>query len=133
MELDEAQVKRMLWLLGHLTDEEIVILRSKLAMNIEDLQADAEFRGKHDRLLAPDMTHTGSSQDEFEEAAMKASYGQHLFDLGLVRHRYPSVRRGQIPEFDDKSGTIKPSGTDVTRLGKMLLRYLDLMPQWYRF
>lgn len=131
-DLDQAQVKRILWLLGQLTDEEIVILRSKLAQTTDDVHRDAEFREKHEQLLAPDVTHMGSSEDEFEEAALKASFHQHLFDLGLVRHRYRAPRRGELPEFDDKTGTIKPSGSDSTRLGRMLLRYLNLIPQWYR-
>lgn len=27
---------------------------------------------------------------------------------------------------------VAPSGTEITRLGKMLLRYLDLIPEWYQ-
>lgn len=130
-ELNQAEIKRMLWLLGHLNDSEIVILRSKLASTNEDLQRDADFRQKHEQLLAPDMAHMGSSEDEFEEAALKASYRQHLHDLGLTRLRFRAPRRGELPEFDDKTGMIKASGSDITRLGRMLLRYLNLIPSWY--
>lgn len=27
---------------------------------------------------------------------------------------------------------LKSSGTEITRLGKMLLKYLDLIPEWYQ-
>lgn len=131
-ELNEAETKRMLWLLGQLNDAEIVILRSKLAETNEDRVADADFWKKHEQLLAPDMTHMGSTEGEFEEAALKASYRQHLQDLGLTRHRFPRPRRGEVPEFDDKTGMMKATGADLTRLGKMLLRYLNLIPTWYR-
>lgn len=130
-EVKEATAKRMLWLLGQITDSEIVILRSRLVMTREDLETDIEFRKKHGKLLAPDTLVMGSSEEEFEEAALKASYRQHLHDLGLLRQRYTKPRRGELPEFDEKTGTMKASGSDVTRLGKMFLRYLNLIPAWY--
>ena len=131
-ELNQAESKRMLWLLGQLNDAEIVLLRSRLAMTREDYQRDAEFQKQHADLLAPDATHTGSSQEEFEEAALKASYRQHLHDLELIRQRFKKPKRGEFPEFDEKTGMMKASGSDVTRLGKMFLNYLDLIPEWYQ-
>jgi len=131
-ELNEAESKRMLWLLGQLNDSEIVLLRAGLPMTGEEIMGDTSFRQKHERLLAPEMTHSGSSEDEFEEAALKASYRQHLHDLGLIRRQFQRPRRGEIPEFDENTGMMKTNGSDVTRLGKMLLRYLNLIPEWYR-
>ncbi|MBU6172405.1 MAG: hypothetical protein KGQ60_01290 [Planctomycetes bacterium] len=131
-ELQQAEAKRMLWLLGQINDSEVIILRSRLVLTREDVQADAEFRNKHAELLAPDATHMGSSVDDFDEAALKSSYRQHLHDLGLLRSRFAKPKRGELPEFDEKTGMMKASGADVTRLGKMLLRYLSLIPNWYR-
>jgi hypothetical protein len=131
-ELNHAQTKRMLWLLDRLNDAEIVILRSKLAMTRGDFDADRDFREKHDQLLAPDATYMGSPDEEFEEAALKASYRRHLLDLGLVRQHFKRPRKGELPEFDDKTGMLKASGTEITRLGRMLLRYLNLIPEWYQ-
>ena len=129
-ELKEAEAKRMLWLLGQLNESEIVILRSRLVMTREDAEEDTEFWSKHAELLAPDTTVMGSFEEDFEEAALKASYRQHLHDLGLLRQRYKKPRRGELPEFDERTGTMKASGSDVTRLGKMFLRYLKLVPEW---
>lgn len=131
-ELNHAQTKRMLWLLEQLNDAEIIMLRSRLAMTRGDCDSDAEFREKHEQVLAPDATHLGSSDEEFEEAALKTSYRQHLLDSGLLRHRFSRPRKGELPEFDDKTGMLKASGADVTRLGKMLLGYLNLIPEWYQ-
>lgn len=131
-ELNEAETKRMLWLLGQLNDSEIIILRSKLVITRDDMEADTEFREKHEQLLSPDTTHMGSSEAEFEEVAIRGSYRQHVQDLGLTRPRFSKPRRGELPEFDDKTGMVKSSGSDVTRLGKMLLRYLNLIPPWYQ-
>ena len=131
-ELNHALTKRMLWLLEQLNDAEVVVLRSKLAMTREDFDVDAEFREKHAQLLAPDTTDRGSSEDEFEEAALKTTYRAHLHDLGLTRKRFKRPKRGELPEFDDKTGMMKANGADITRLGKMLLRYLSLIPSWYQ-
>ena len=130
--LQQAEAKRMLWLLGQINDNEVIILRSRLVMSNDEAEKDAEFRNNHADLLAPTWTHMDSSEDEFDEAALKSSYRQHLHDLGLLRHRFAKPKRGQLPEFDDKTGMLKASGSNVTRLGKMLLRYLNLIPEWYR-
>ena len=130
-EFDEAETKRMLWILGQVNDAEIVVLRSRLAQTGEDHDADREFHEKHKILLAPNATHLGSSDDEFEEAALKDSYRQHLHDMGLLRKRFRKPKRGELPEFDDKTGMMKAGGSDVTRFGKMFLRYLNLIPDWY--
>ncbi len=132
-EWNQAQSKRLLWLLGQLDDAEIVILRSKLAMTRGDFDADSDFREKHAELLAPDATHMGSSEDEFETKALRESYRRHLHDLGLIRTRYQKPRRNDFPEFDDKTGMMKASGTNITRLGQMLLRSLCLIPPWYKY
>lgn len=130
-EFQQAEAKRMLWLLGQINDSEVIILRSRLPLTHEDVQADAEFRTKHSELLAADATHMDSSDDDLDEAALKSSYRQHLHDLGLLRLRIAKPKRGELPQFDEKTGMMKANGVDVTRLGKMLLRYLNLIPDWY--
>ena len=60
--------------------------------------------------------------------ALKTSYRRHLQDLGLTRTRFKKPRRGELPDFDEKTGMMKASGADITRLGKMLLRYVSLIP-----
>ena len=131
-DLKHAESKRILWLLGQLNDSEVVILRSRLCLTREDIMTDAQFREKHQELLAPDATYLGSTDDEFENAAIKRSYQQHLHDLGLIRSRFTKPRKGELPELDPGTGMLKANGTEITRLGKMLLRYLDLIPEWYQ-
>jgi hypothetical protein len=131
-ELDHAETKRMLWLLGQLSDIEVVLLRGRLVQTREDVDADKEWRAKHEEVLRPRSPHLGSPREEIEEAMLHASYIQHVVDLGLLRHRFKTVRKGEIPEFDEKTGMMKASGSDVTMLGRMLLRYLNLIPAWCR-
>lgn len=131
-DLKQSESKRMLWLLGQLNDAEIILLRGNLPMTREEYDLDEEFRRQHSELLAPDTIHMGSSEDELEDAALKTSYRQHLHDLTLIRKRFRKPKKGQFPEFDEKTGMMKASGSDVTRLGKMFLTYLDLIPEWYQ-
>lgn len=128
-QLDTAETKRMLWLLGQLNDAEIIILRGVLTDTIDELD-DEEFRQIHAQLLAPDMTCDDSTEDEFDEAAIKSSYRQHLFDIGLITHRFQRPRQGELPEFDPSTGMMKSGGTEVTRLGRMFLRYVKLIPDF---
>ena len=129
-EINQAETKRMLWLLGQLTDAEVVILRGSLVTTNEDHEADVDFQTKHAELLAPDSTYMGSSDEDFAKEAIKDSYRQHLHELGLLKYRFSRPRRGEFPEFDDKTGMMKAAGYDVTHLGRMFLRYLNLIPQW---
>ena len=130
-ELKVAEVKRMIWLLGQLNDSEIIILRGRIVRTNEDFRTDRDFRERHSELLAPDMVVMGSTVDEIEKSELNLSFQQHLFDLGLLRHSYRFPRKGELPEFDNKTGKVKSSGADLTRLGLMLLKHLDLIPEWY--
>lgn len=131
-ELKHSQTKRMLWILGQLSDSEIVLLRGSLPRTRGEYDLDTEFQTKHGKLLATKPIHMNSPEEDLEDDALKTSYRQHLYDLALIRQRFRKPGRGEVPEFDDKTGMMKSSGSEVTRLGKMLLRFLDLYPQWCR-
>ena len=45
----------------------------------------------------------------------------HLARLNLLRPGLKRPRRGEFPEFDEKTGMMKASGYRVTPLGYMLL------------
>ena len=126
----QAEASKMLWLLEKLNDVEVILLRARIVQTQEDAQRDAEFREKHAAIIAPRGTHMGSSWDEIEEEAIHNSYRQHLVDLGLLRPSFKRPKKNEFPEFDPKTGMMKANGHDITLLGKMLLRYLGLIPPW---
>lgn len=126
----QAEASKMLWLLEKLNDVEVILLRSRLVQTREDVQRDAEFREKHATIIAPRGTHMGSSWEEIEEEAIHKSYKQHLVELGLLRPNFKQPRRNELPEFDSRTGMMKANGHDITLLGKMLLRYVGLIPAW---
>lgn len=129
-DLKQAEASKMLWLLDELNDVEVILLRARLVQTREDVQRDAEFREKHAAIIAPRGTHMGSSWDEIEEEAIHTSYKQHLVELGLLRPNFKRPKKNEFPEFDPKTGMMKANGHDITLLGKMLLRYLNLIPDW---
>jgi len=131
-ELNQVETKRMLWLLGQINDIEVILLRGRLPKTQGEAHADADYREKHAVVLQPRMPHLGSPPGEIEEAALYDSYKQHLVDLGLLRPNFKRPGRNELPEFDHKTGMMKASGHDVTTLGRMLLRYLSILPAWYQ-
>jgi len=125
-ELRHIELKRLLSLLDEINDAEIVILRSQAYHPESD--PDSNFRKRHANVLKIRAASTDSNQREMDEAAIYDSFKNHLIDLGLLRPRYKKPRRGQLPEFDLKTGRVKSSGREITPLGRLLLRYVDLLP-----
>ena len=117
------QDKYILSLLGELNDIEIVILRS----HAKHPERDKEFWEKHEKLLAPRTAHLGSDQAELDDAAIHRDFRNHLVRLNLLRHTYRVPRKGETPEFDDKTGALKARSEEITQLGRLLLRRVDLI------
>ena len=131
-EANLAESKRMLWLLGQLNDSEIIILRGSLASTSDEFNADRDFHHRHKEVLTLNSPHLGSTDKEMEKAAVTKSYRQHLHDLGLLSHSFAMPKKGELPEFDRETGVLKASHSQSTLLGRMLLRYLDLLPDWFK-
>ncbi len=116
--------KRKLWsLLGSLSDVEVLILQSHGVRHSED---GATFWEKHEKSVYGPAVHMGSSQEELDRGAIYDGYRQHLRELGLLRPNFRRPRRGELPEFDEKTGMMKTSGHKLTQLGRLLLRFLGL-------
>lgn len=131
-ELDAEQAKRVLWLMGQLSDSEIVVLRGALPLTGEDHEADREYQERHSTVIWNPALLLSAPREEAEWAAIKSSYRQRLVDLGLLNLAFRRPPKGKLPEFDMHTGMIKASGKRVTTLGILLLEYMRLIPGWYR-
>jgi hypothetical protein len=60
---------------------------------------------------------------------MHGSYQNHLLQLGLLTNTYRKPKSGELPEFDDRTGTLKGSGRSLTPLGRLLLRTIDVLAE----
>lgn len=120
------ETKRLLGILGEINDVEVVILASHDISKHH--QRDPGFWQRNGAALAPRAPHSGSSEKEMDEAAIHNSYKQHLVQLQLLTPSFPSVRRGEVPEFDQATGMIKAPSYGLTWLGRLLLRRIAMAP-----
>ena len=123
---DEAKAlgyKHLLSLLGQLNDAEVILLGSRAVR----YQHDEEYWSRHAHVLEPARAFQGAPQDQLDEASVQESYGNHLARLGLLENTYRRPQRGELPEFDDRTGMMKASGRRLTSLGGLLLRTIDML------
>ena len=121
-QLEIIEKKEILWLLGELNDLEIIILKAY----DHTASQDEEFHNKHQDVIIGPQAYLGSSQDEVDKYSIHQTYRKHLEDLRLLSKNFRKPRRGEFPEFDEKTGMMKSSGYSITNLGNLLLRYIGL-------
>lgn len=122
-DLSHAEEKRLLRLLGELTDPELIILRSH---SYRPGAEDRRFRELHEAVLTAPRVYIGAPEKELDRAAIYKTYRRNLASLGLLRPKVANSTRTTIPDIDPETGTFKVSSYEVTALGRLLLRYLDL-------
>lgn len=121
--ISHAESKHLMRILGELNDVEVIWLRfyREPAMN-----ADQEFRKKHEAVLRRIRTYIGAPRDDLDADALQRSYRDHLTQLGLLT---ATVTRGKndLPEFDRTTGQPKVSSRMTSTLGDLLLRQIGLV------
>jgi hypothetical protein len=122
-ELTHVQDKRMLELLGQVNDAELIMLQSYTRA----MQYDQAWREKHDAVLHSRPAYIGAAQDDLDQATLQQQFREHLAQLGLLTRRVKSWKKGELPEFDEKTGLPKSSGYEITALGRLLLRRIDVL------
>lgn len=116
-EKDRIEAKRLLSLLKEIDDDQIIILTGYLRRYLND----HDFHERHAAVLEPVGAHLGSSREELDRETMFELARGQLVNLGLLKPRYQSLRKGEMPEFDRQTGTIRSMGNDLTPLGRILL------------
>lgn len=121
-DLEHLEEKKLLWLLGELNDAEVLTLKF-YSLGLKAKQGFAEL---HKGLFAPiDRSHAAPDRN-IDKRALRDSYRNRLLELVLLEPVYKKPETGKVPEFDVKTGRIKATDHKVTRLGNLLLRYIDL-------
>ncbi len=113
--------KHLMMLLNALNDIEIIWLRYYL---VPTHSGDEEFRSLHKLVLSPVMVHLNDPAFMADQAAIQRDYVHHLSRLNLLNPKYETSREDKGPVFDDFTGSQKISGYEITRLGKLLLRFI---------
>jgi hypothetical protein len=116
------EAKRLLAILGQLDDDQIIRLTSYLSRH----QQDAAFHQKHEVVLTPSRAHMGSSRQEHDDAVVQALAREELIRLGLLREKFKTAKKGELPEFDEQTGRLKVQSHRLSQLGRLLLRRLGI-------
>lgn len=119
--LAHLEEKKLLSLLGDLNDAEVLTLKFCSL----SLGGKRSFSALHKELFAPLDISFGAPQQNVDRGALRDGYRNKLLELGLLEPVYKKQEAGKLPEFDDKTGRMKATAHRVTRLGKLLLRYID--------
>ena len=121
--LEYLEYKKLLSILGELNDFEIIILNSySLRRGTPEY---TEFMDLHEDILMAPSICIGSSREEIEKATMFKTHKIHLVKLGLLEPKFKKPKKGEFPEFDEKTGMIKYSRYSLSHLGRLLLRTID--------
>lgn len=121
-ELNHIEKKKLLSLLNDLNDAEVITLEYNSILYPDQRK---EFGERHESLFAPIIRAQRSPQENHDRGALRDSFRVKLIELNLLTPVYKSVKKGEVPEFDEKTGRLKSSSFRVTALGKLLLRYIS--------
>ena len=116
------EAKRLLSLLNEIDDAQIISLTSKLHRH----RSDSEFFSTHEAVLAPVGAHMGSPPEEHEREVMFELARSELLRLGLLNLSFWTPKKGELPEFDRHTGTVKARGQDLSQVGRMLLARIGI-------
>ena len=119
--LGHIQYKKLLSILSEINDIEILILKGQE----EGYRGNSEFWKKHEKALMPPPVSFGSTQEDQDKNSIHQTYKNNLVKLGLFRPNFKKPKKGEIPEFDEKTGMIKAQGYDITPLGRLLLKSIN--------
>lgn len=121
-EFESIPKKLILNLLSEMNDAEVIMLQS-YGIHPQNRE---EYFEKHRNVLTPLMAVLGSPPEVIDDKAIYDAQKNHIERLGLLRFRFKKLRRGELPEFDDKTGMVKAQGYEITSLGRLLLRSIGL-------
>lgn len=120
--VDLLRERRLMMLLGDLNDLEVIILQFYNAMEVRD---SATVDRLHENAYGP-RAHLGSDMETVERSILHKSHRDRLRQLGLLQARFAFLKRGELPEFDSSSGEFKASSYEISPLGRLLLRAIDV-------
>jgi len=122
LETDEAEIirrKRMMALLGEIDDDEVAILTA-----YGRTYAGGE-RNAFEAISKPGPLHIGAGREVIEQNKLYDLGVDHLLRMGLLERNFGNVKKGEIPDFDPKTGGFK-GRVQISFLGRMLLREMGI-------
>lgn len=108
--------KKLLYILRELNDVEVLMLCGYAR------QLDEAFWALHREAISFAPTSMNSPQGEIDSQLVQAAHRAHLTQLNLLQPRFEKPKKGQLPDFDEKTGMMKVKSHTITALGRLLLR-----------
>ena len=118
-EAEAIRRKRLLTLLGELDNDEVAIL------NAHGQSYGSNNREVWSQIERPGPAHSQAGRDVFDQNALYDAGKAHLTRLGLLKLRYPALKKDEYPKFDKNTGGFKGS-IEVSSLGRLLLREIGM-------
>lgn len=115
-DLEFAESKHLLRMLGELSDVEVIWLASYRYQTAGKGEA---FFERHRVVLSPVAPYAGGPESDLDKHALQDSYSEHLANLGLLERRYEI----ETSHFGTK---IKVRSYELSWLGRLLLREIGL-------
>lgn len=122
-ELEHTYKKKLLWLLGQLNDNEVLILYSYSSI---DPYKNKEFFEKHKDSVGIKPKYMGMSEKEYEKATIHNSFRNRLVELNLLHPKFKKPNKGENPTFDLDTGMIESNGYTITPLGRALCNFINI-------
>lgn len=122
-DIEFAESKHLLQILGELNDVEIIWLKF---YGEAQLGEHDEFREKHSTVLAPVVAVMNSPSSVRDKKTLQDSYKEHLSRLGLLKPKYKTDSKTHMPEFDRSTGALEIRSYQITSLGRLLLRQIGM-------
>jgi hypothetical protein len=115
--------KRLLKLFGEIDDDEMLLLTA-YATSYGKGMGDPEVIAAWQATNRPKPIHMQSAQNEIENNKLFELGRSKLLILGLLEQVFNKIKKGEMPDFDEKTGTLK-GRTQISYLGRMLMKELD--------
>jgi hypothetical protein len=122
---EHIRAKKMLSLLNELNDTELMILINYGHLDV----GDSTFMKEHQKVVGPMSVELNAATEVREKAQLQESYKRKLVEVSLLRPRFKKTKKGEFPEFDERTGMIKASGMEITPFGRLFLRHIGQMPE----
>ncbi len=123
-ELGHIQEKTLLSLLNELNNAQIIMLKYHSFYSRSEEQQ--EYYERHREVLVPPRPVFGAPEEDIDQNALHRAFQNDLQRLGLLRPKFKKPKKGEMPEIDSETGMVKVQSLELSRLGRLLLRYIDL-------
>ena len=124
-QIEQIGYKKLLDMLGQLND--IEILKLKACSYNESSEEFKLFLEKHrGAILSPNKIE---SNVDYRRHVLGKVYQNKLLELDLIRKHFKIPKKGEEPDFDPITGTLKFSKFEISAVGRLLLKSIDQHPE----